>query len=550
MSRLGEQAGWYRSQGFHPIPCVGKVAQVPWKDYQTAPPDPDQIDVWWEKMPDANIALVLGRGMLVVDLDGPDAEKALNEYGIQLPVAAPRVQTGRDGFGQHVYLAAPCEIGNATAILRKGDSAVDVKADGGYVLAPPSIHPETGREYKWLSYPTLPLPEAPPKLIELLTTARKSNDEHHGGVKENWVATALQGVSEGARNVTAAKLAGYLLRHLPRDIATSTLALFGQRCKPPMPLSEIRKVVDSVASKYGAEYHDEPETRSGPEALAVEHIATVMDRVREEHKRGVQDKVGTPFPSLDRCTVGGFGPGELVMLGARPGVGKTAIALEIARHAAECGRRTLIISREMLNSALGRRILSQSAHIRSEELQRGETSPDVLDAAIGQVAGLPLWFCDKASTVDHIEAAIQACPEGIDFLVVDYLQLVFGPLHIREVRHIVDHVALRLKTIAQQREIPVLALSSVRRDAEGRAPQMSDLKESSGLEHTAHTIIFLHRPNDDDPSCVELAVLKSREGPIGKFKLHFAAEYVSFLGERERGWAGDAQDDGREAEVW
>lgn len=535
MSVLGEKAAGYRELGFHPMPCrprSKKPLLASWLKYQAEPPTFDEIEQWWDDEPEANIALILGRGTMIVDLDGPEAEKALNEYGIFLPFNAPRVVTGRAEQGQHVYLSCPPDLKNATGILRKGDSAVDVKADGGYAMAPPSIHDKTGREYVWKTPLTFPLPPAPQQLLDLLTKARSSNDDKHGGVKENWVATALQGVGEGSRNVTAAKLAGYLLRQLPRDIAQSTLLLFGQRCRPPMPPSEIRAVVDSVASKYGAKF-EEPE-REGADELAVEHISLVMDKVRDEY-HNPKRRIETPLKRLNKLTVGGFSAGELNLLGAAPGCGKTALATEMATHAAKLGNNVLIVSREMLNPALGRRILAQKAEISASRLKLGQVGADELEAGIRQTVGLPMWFCDKATTIAEIEQAVEQMPEPINFLIVDYLQLVHGPAQFSTKREQVDYVTNRLKQIAMQREIPVLALSALRKQERDHKPSMADLKESSGLEHAASVVLLMRRPDENAPNLIELRVDKGRDGETGLFTIEFRGEFLKFMGERERG---------------
>lgn len=286
-----------------------------------------------------------------------------------------------------------------------------------------------------------------------------------------------------------------------------------------------------------------------PSDLKVEHISDVTDRVRQEHERGDTGYLTTPWPDLDQYLVGGYGPGELILLGARPGVGKTAIALEMARHVAAQGKRVLVVSREMVNSSLVRRVIAQTARIKAADLKLGNVPADVLEAGIKQVEGLPLWLCDKALNCEQIQMACDMVPEGVDFLVVDYLQLVYGPPGVKEMRLIVDRVAWQLKTIAQQREIPVLCLSALTRDADGQPPTMKHLRESGSLEHHASVVLFLHRGDPQDKTTVDLIVAKGREGYEGIIPLRFMGEYVSFLGPPTVGNGYDESEQDAEV-VW
>jgi hypothetical protein len=144
----------YSTMGLHPIPCEprGKKPLVQWQQFQDTAPTMTQLKGWWQNWPDANIALVVGRGVVVVDLDGPQAQELLHEAGIVMPGGAPRVRTGN---GQHVYLRLPQgrtarnRAGFLSTVANGVKSQVDLRADGGYVLAPPSIHPN-GSAYDWL----------------------------------------------------------------------------------------------------------------------------------------------------------------------------------------------------------------------------------------------------------------------------------------------------------------------------------------------------------------------------------------------------------------
>jgi hypothetical protein len=357
----------YRDLGLHPVPCEpgGKRPLIEWRPYQERQPTLEEVDEWWTDWPEANIALVVGRGIVVVDLDGPEAPELLTLAGLDMPVDAPRVKTGR---GEHIYLRLPPgrTARNRTAFLatppgRATKSQVDLRADGGYVLAPPSLHPN-GSRYEWLvkltSLDAIPL--VPDSLLEM--RAEPKPDEDLSGW--DWVERSLDGVPEGVRDVTCTRLAGYFLaKGIQPGIVVGMLAGFASRCQPPMPLADVRRVVSSIARAEARK----PVREAG---VGLEHISVALAKALDEIQYP-RSGVATPFLSLDSMITGGFQPGELVFLGARPGVGKTAFALEMARAAAKGGRSVLIVSREMLAAALARRMLAQEGPLAAKELKLG-----------------------------------------------------------------------------------------------------------------------------------------------------------------------------------
>ena len=213
--------------------------------------DPKQIALWWEKWPDANLGILTGQesGLLVLDVDGEEGKaalKALTAAHGTLP-KTPCVKTGRKGAdgkrkGCHYYFRAPegvlirNSVGN-TNPLGKG---LDIRADGGYVVAPPSLHP-SGLHYEWLA-PEQPLAEIPPWMLAQLTGAKPApapNAAHAQG----------EVIAEGGRNAALASLAGSMRR---RGMTTEAIeaALVKEndaRCKPPLPAGEVREIARSVA---------------------------------------------------------------------------------------------------------------------------------------------------------------------------------------------------------------------------------------------------------------------------------------------------------------
>lgn len=254
---------------------------------------------------------------------------------------------------------------------------------------------------------------------------------------------------------------------------------------------------------------------------------SLADVLARELERMQSPKTGiiTPYRMLNHLIVGGFQKGELIYLGARPGVGKSTMALEIARTAAKNGQRVLIVSREMLDIALARRMLAQEGMLKASALKMGTLYTPVVCRVAERLANLPIWITDSASSLSEIESLM----DGIDLLIVDYLQLVVAPKEIRERRLQVEHSSQGLKSMALRLQVPVVCLSSLARPQNGTNPEptLASLRESGELEHDADIVMFLHRP---EPALEEVVciVAKNRDGETGRVKLMFKAECVSF----------------------
>lgn len=531
MTTCYEAAREYLRLGLHPIPCAprSKRPMVEWRQYQTEPPHADQIDEWWQREPGANVALVLGRGTFAVDLDGGhDAEKLLIEHGVYLP-GAPRVKTAG---GYHVYLAAPGPVPDRVALLSTRGKKPQVDIRGvGIVVAPPSTHP-TGATYEWYVPLALPLPSAPQALLDLIHAGAVESTPAAGA---GWVAAMLHGVPDGQRDVTCTRLAGYFLgRGL--DAATVETILgesFARNCTPPLDVATVRKCVQSIAHKHGV-------NGTAERTIAPVPLARVLGELVETLKTGPPPVVPTPYPALNHFLSGGFAPGELVYLGARASVGKTALGLEVARAAAKQKRSVLIVSREMLNLALARRLVAQEGRISASALRTGNLGDGErlgMQTAIARLRGLPIWLTHEAVSLAEITSMVAdwQASATLDLLIVDYLQLVRAPRDVKERRLQVEAISQGLKTLAGQCGLPVLCLSSLRRREGGddeRRPSLSDLRESGELEFDADVVLFLHRKlRQPETECI---VAKNRDGRQGTARLIFRSEFVAFDEATER----------------
>lgn len=524
MNACYEAACTYLKMGLHPIPCAprSKRPLVKWEPYQTEPPLLEELEAWWTEAPDANVALVLGRGTFAVDLDGgPEAESLLHQHGVYLPPAP----MSRTAHGYHVFLSAPDPVPDRVGLLKApGGTAVDIRGVG-IVVAPPSIHP-TGALYHWVLPLTVPFPTAPPALLSLIRSGPA--DTRQAGIWHNWVADGLRGVSEGQRDAMCTRLAGFLLGK-GLDVETTSLLLsesFGRACTPPFPAAEVRKCAQSIARRQGL-------LGTSDRLLVPTTLADALSELESSWSRGAPMTIPTPFPSLNDKLGGGFSPGELIYVGARPGVGKTSLGLEVARRAARQGVGTLYVSREMMTLVLARRLLAQDSRVSASQVKRGAFDLDTrvtVETSLRRLRALPIWLTDEAITLQEIVSLVTLW-EGqprLGLVVVDYLQLLRAPTEVKERRHQIEAVSQGLKHLAVSAQLPVLCLSSVSRPVDGRErrPSLASLRESGELEHDADVVLLLYRHTDTPET--ECIVAKNRDGRTGTVMLTFRPEYVAF----------------------
>lgn len=246
MNVIESAAIGYLGRGWSVIalqPLAKKPALPSWQQYQVRPAEEAEVRKWWTAMPTANLGVVTGTasgGLLVLDVDGPEGRASLR--GLTLPVT-PVAETGS---GYHYYFRHP---GGAVANAVRVRPGLDVRADGGYVVAPPSLH-ASGRRYAWLdglSPDDVALAPAPYWLVEALQVRRKAA----GRTADEWAVLLAQGVEEGQRNATLASLAGLLLRHGVKPLVTLSLLLAWNdaRCRPPLASDEVASVVRSIARR-------------------------------------------------------------------------------------------------------------------------------------------------------------------------------------------------------------------------------------------------------------------------------------------------------------
>lgn len=269
-------------------------------------------------------------------------------------------------------------------------------------------------------------------------------------------------------------------------------------------------------------------------------IGPVVDLVLDELRSGGSARVATGLGHLDRALAGGFVPGSLVVLGARPSMGKTSLSLSIARRVAERGSPVLFVSAEQGRHEIAERVLLDTAKVPGDRVRPGPVVSDDLERlslAASGLADLPLYVLDEAASLPRLSRAARKLVRtvGLGLVVVDYLQLLLTERGERREREVAE-LSRGCKVLARDLGVPVLAVSQLNRLLEGRSnkrPVLSDLRDSGQLEQDADVVLFLYRdevynPQTTDPGVAEVRVAKNRNGPTGTVRLAFLPQRMAF----------------------
>lgn len=257
------------------------------------------------------------------------------------------------------------------------------------------------------------------------------------------------------------------------------------------------------------------------------------------------DVTGIPsgYPDLDKMTAG-FQRSDLIILAARPSVGKTAFALNVAQNvAARAGQTVAIFSLEMGASQLVQRMICAEGNLDASKMRSGWLEEDdwqKLTMAIGTLAKAPIFIDDTPGvTVQDIRAKCRRLQteHGLGMILIDYLQLIHGRGRGENRQQEVSEISRTLKGIARELNVPVIALSQLSRSVEQRQdkrPMMSDIRESGSIEQDADIVAFLYRDDyydkeTENKNVIEVIIAKQRNGPTGTVELAFLKEYNKFV---------------------
>ena len=303
--------------------------------------------------------------------------------------------------------------------------------------------------------------------------------------------------------------------------------------------------VDQVVDRAQAEIYDVTERRTSEDYVRLETLLQgTMDEIDAISSRGGAS-VGVPtgFSELDQIT-NGLHSGQMVIIAARPAIGKSTLALDFARACSiKHGLTCAIFSLEMSKSEITMRLLSAEAKVALGHMRSGHMSDDDwarLARRMGEVADAPLYIDDSPNlTMMEIRAKARRMKQRHDLrlVIVDYLQLMTSGKRVESRQVEVSEFSRSLKLLAKELEVPVVALSQLNRGPEQRTdkkPMLSDLRESGSLEQDADMVLLLHREDAyerESPRAGEadLILAKHRNGPTGTVTVAFQGHYSRFV---------------------
>ncbi|MEH7096445.1 replicative DNA helicase [Neobacillus vireti] len=326
-----------------------------------------------------------------------------------------------------------------------------------------------------------------------------------------------------------------LLRRLIRTATNIASDGYSREDEVEALLSEAEKSIMEVAQRKNAgAFHNIKDV-----------LVRTYDNIEEMHNRvGEITGISTGFAELDRMTAG-FQRNDLIIVGARPSVGKTAFALNIAANVAtKTGENVAIFSLEMGAEQLVMRMLCSEGNIDAQRLRTGSLTDDdwgKLTMAMGSLSNSGIFIDDTPGVrISDIRSKCRRLQQehGLGMILIDYLQLILGSGRSGENRQQeVSEISRSLKQLARELKVPVIALSQLSRGVEQRQdkrPMMSDIRESGSIEQDADIVAFLYRDDyydkeSENKNIIEIIIAKQRNGPTGTVALAFVKEYNKFV---------------------
>ncbi|MBP9802966.1 MAG: replicative DNA helicase [Candidatus Pacebacteria bacterium] len=275
-----------------------------------------------------------------------------------------------------------------------------------------------------------------------------------------------------------------------------------------------------------------------------EALPLAYERLEKLHEnKGLLRGIPTGFTELDNM-LSGLQPSDLIILAARPSVGKTTLALDMARMSATVHNKSvLIFSLEMSSQQLVDRMLSAESRVNAWNLRTGRLNGDKdfsqLRDSLDKLSKAKIYIDDQpGNSIVRMKATARRikAEKGLDMIVVDYLQLMTTSKNYDSMVNQVTEISRSLKSLAKELDVPVLALSQLSRAVESRGgkPRLSDLRDSGSIEQDADVVMFIHREDkgkdeSEQTNIAEILIEKHRNGPTGKVELYFDGKTTSFL---------------------
>lgn len=272
--------------------------------------------------------------------------------------------------------------------------------------------------------------------------------------------------------------------------------------------------VSTLFNDFSKDINDKLQDESAKSAVEV------ANELADDIMNGMMTRVPTPFDTLNYMTYGGFGSGNLVVLAARPSVGKTTLGLQIAQNASRIGKKAYFYSLEMTAKELVQRLIVGTGEVSTLDIVTQNVEWNNYERAVGWAVNANLRINDRAKTLDELctRITLDAQAGNCEIAFIDYLGLVRYSDRQKTQAQVIGEITARLKSVAKECNIPVVLLCQLNRESakEGRSPQLFDLRDSGSIEQDADLVLMLERPRDDMGTTIEdridMWVRKNRGG--------------------------------------
>jgi KaiC/GvpD/RAD55 family RecA-like ATPase len=532
---LGAAALYYASLGWAVFPLVPRE-KIPLlskakggNGLKDASADVDTVTAWWTRYPDANIGLTTGAssGLVVVDVDGADGEAALAVYG-DLPLTVESTT----GKGRHLLFRGAPEIRNSAGKL---GPQLDVRAEGGYIVAPPSIHPNGGT-YRWASgrHPGKLTPaDLPESIAKRITGVVGSIQPVVGAAPQSAVDVVFSGVGSGGRNQALTAYAGRLFakQHGADEVLELVRAVNTTKVNPPLDDAEVVALVQSIGQTHTRNHPPAPEPSQERQPSPLVAITVgIFEGMMEKASKPV-DAMPTMWSAWNRaCRMYGGGQGLArgwhVVAAGGAGAGKSLIALNMTAEALRNGHSVGWVSLEMSREQLLLRLLGIATGRKLKDLEPGASfDPGAFTAASYgfmdklEVSGAHLWMAERPTRdLPSVNQLMQrAVDAGCRLIIVDYAQLV--SVAGAKLDDAMRQVSAAAQSVAYQRDVNTLLLSQLNRSTtsdKGAPPTIFGLAGSSAIENDADQVLLIDQSaKTEDLYGKNFTVLleKNRHGP-------------------------------------
>ena len=469
-----------------------------WKEYQTRLPSKEEVTRWFTEYPDANIGIITGRvsNLVVFDLDSAEALKYSQERG-----GFPATVKATSGKGEHHYMKHP---GFETRNNVNRKLTIDIRGDGGYIVAPPSIH-GSGNQYTWITGSSM-FDIEPAECNEWMIDYLKSlqdkkqqkketpNTESHTAetkTSSNRYCDILRdGCKVGERNDTATRLIGHLFKKgLDEQEIWQIVKLWNTKNTPPLSESELKSAFNAIRNS---------ETRKKNTTVDITSFLSSFDSIKTDY---TENKVIIPFggsnlSGVEQMLNGGLFGGRFYVLGGIPSAGKTALLNCIADNICLNGYPVLFFSYDDGITELRNRTFARFSNHSIEEFNKGTLSENDFNAlreneSIKQILGLK-YTIDKEIRIEDWDDWIDRVRERHDkppVIMIDYLRKLKSKKHYdsRDERLRIDNILDRLTDLANKHNIPIVTISELARDSykEEQHLNMASFKETGKIEYAA-----------------------------------------------------------------